>query len=314
MRALGRMLSIALFCALFLPTLARAEVIDRVVAVVNDSIVTLSELNAAAALAAQELGEDGRDEMETIEAKSKLLDGIIEQKLVKQAADRAGIDVSEIEIDNAVEEVKGTNGFTQEALVVALARSGLTYKEYRSQIKEQLREVKFVDRAFRSKVSLEREDIEEYYKQNVEKFIGPAAIRIRMIVLSGEDKAAQSERLGAVLRELRAGHDFSDLARQYSDGPNAADGGDLGFVPVGDLDPAVAEAASELSPSEVSRPIASESGISIFQLVENRASEPLPLEAVESRIRKTLYDRAVDENFENWLRDVRRVAHIEVRL
>ena len=108
---------------------ARSEVVDRVVAVINDSIITLSELNAASAMAAERLGPaDKKDVKKAEELRGKMLDGLIEQKLVKQAADKAGIDISEREIDLAVDDIKKQNGLTQESLLLALAQGGLTYK------------------------------------------------------------------------------------------------------------------------------------------------------------------------------------------
>ncbi|HXI10866.1 MAG TPA: SurA N-terminal domain-containing protein, partial [Thermodesulfobacteriota bacterium] len=108
-----------------------AEVVDRIVAVINDSVITLSELNAATAVALDKLDAgEKKDPAKMEELRAKVLDGLVEQKLVKQAADKAGIDISEREIDNAVEDIKKQNNLTQESLLLALAQSGLTVREY----------------------------------------------------------------------------------------------------------------------------------------------------------------------------------------
>ncbi|MEE8575597.1 MAG: SurA N-terminal domain-containing protein [Thermodesulfobacteriota bacterium] len=303
-----------LLLVLILPGKADAEVVDRIVAVVNDSIITLTELNAAAVLAEEEYKGLSKEELNSIEVKSQILDNIIEQKLVKQAADNAGIEVSEAELDKAIEEVKSSGNMTQEALFVALAKSGLTYKEYRAQLTEQIREVKYVDKAFRSKVLLEREDIDEYFHQNREKFVGPSKVRLRIIYLSSEDKELQNDRLMFVIRGIDDGEEFSTLAKAYSDGPNPDKGGDLGYVVVSELDPAIAKASEKLELNEISAPIPSDMGVTIIQLLDKKDKEMLELTEVEGYIRKTLYDRMVEETFNHWLKEIKRIAHIEVRL
>src|SRR3972149_12325140 len=114
------------YCLLL--TAAHAEIVDRVVAVVNDSAITLAELNAATA-GLIDIKDSNKDKKKNIiETKSKVLDQLIEKKLVEQAANKAGITVSEKEIDNASEDVKQENNLGHEELLSALAKSGLTYK------------------------------------------------------------------------------------------------------------------------------------------------------------------------------------------
>src|SRR3990170_1130879 len=127
------------YCLLL--TAAHAEIIDRIVAVVNDSAITLSELDAATAGLGGIKGDDKEKRKRIIETKSKVLDQIIEKKLVEQASNKAGITVSEKEIDNAIEDVKQENNLGHEELLSALAKSGLTYKNYREQLKELIRDV-----------------------------------------------------------------------------------------------------------------------------------------------------------------------------
>src|SRR3989338_3532195 len=124
--------------ASLLLTADHAEIIDRIVAVVNDSAITLSELDAATAGLGGIKGDDKEKRKRIIETKSKVLDQIIEKKLVEQASNKAGITVSEKEIDNAIEDVKQENNLRHEELLSALAKSGLTYKNYREQLKEQI--------------------------------------------------------------------------------------------------------------------------------------------------------------------------------
>ena len=306
-----------LLFSILLPIEARGEVVDRVVAVVNDSIITLSELKASFAVSGK--APDGEaivlgNDMFTSETASKLLDNLIEQKLIKQGADRAGIEVSEEEIDSAVEDVMKQNRVTMGGFIVALADSGLTLKEYRDQLKERIREIKFVNKHFRSKVFIEDEDMEEFYAQNIDDFNAPSALRLRIIFFSNNDMALRDRRLKLVQKELKKGTEFKKLATEYSEGPASSRGGDLGFLTADEMDRTLASAAAKLKPGEVSPPIHTRIGVTLIQLVERRSEVPLPFNRVKFSIRDTLFNKFLDENFNYWIKQSRETAHIEVRL
>jgi len=304
---------ICLSAALFLPGQINAEVVDRIVAVINDSVITMSELNAATAVAIDKLGIEGSSDPEKIkEVKGNILDSLIEQKLVKQAADKAGIDISEKEIDNAIEDIKRQNKLTQEQLLLALAESGLTQKEYREQLKEQIRQVKFINKEFRSKISIQMEDIEGYYRQNMKAFYSPARFRINLIFLPSDDSL--NERLKLVSEGFAAGTDFKVLASQYSEGPAASQGGDLGYLKSGELDGWLEEAARGLKPGERSPAIERPEGVYFVQLTEYQERALRPLKDVEAQIHEKLFKKIMDEKFSFWLSEVKRYAHIEIRL
>jgi peptidyl-prolyl cis-trans isomerase SurA len=310
---------ILLVLAAFLAPLAatqasRAEVVDRVVAVINDNIITLSELTAATVLKSEGLKGEQNNGRRLEAIRSATLEDLIAQKLIKQTADKAGIDVSDREVDNAVEEVRDQNNLSEDQLLVALAGSGLTYREYKEQLREQIRQVKFINMEFRSKISIQDEEVEDYYRQNIEEFYGPPTFKIRMILLSGADAELQSLRLKAVQEGIEAGEDFAALASQYSQDGSSASGGDLGYLGYGELDARLEEAIGLLTPGGVSPPVARPEGIYIMKLIERRPGEPRPLEEFSAPIRERLFDRVMDEMFSSWLKEIKASAHIEIRL
>lgn len=292
---------------------AGSEVVDRIVAVINDSVITLSELNAATAVAIEKLGiEGGADADKVKEVKGTILDSLVEQKLVKQAADKAGIDISEREIDNAIDDVKKQNRLTHEQLLLALAESGLTQKEYREQLKEQIRQVKFINKEFRSKIAIQPEDIEAYYSQHIGEFQGPALYRISMIFLP-DDKSLEG-RLKAVAEGFEKGEDFRQLASHYSEGPGASQGGDLGYLKSGELDNWLEEVAKKLKPNEVSPVIKRPEGAYFIQLTEYTPAGSKSLAEVKGQIHERLFKKVMDERFSFWLSEVKRTAHVEIRM
>jgi peptidyl-prolyl cis-trans isomerase SurA len=292
-----------------------AETVDRVVAIINDSIITLSELNAATAVAIDKLGVQGSEDKRKVEeVRSTILDSLIEQRLVKQAADKAGIEISEREIDNAVEDIKKQNNLTQEQLLVALAQSGLTQKEYREQLKEQIRQVKFINKEFRSKISIQADDIEDYYRQNIREFSGSAVYRMNMIFLPSNDRKAMNERLKLVTDGLSSGEDFRQLASHYSDGPSPSLGGDLGYMKTGEMESWIEEAVKSLQPGQATPAITRPEGVYFIQLTEFKAAETRPLAEVRGLIQDRLFKKIMDERFSFWLSEIKRYAHLEIRM
>lgn len=292
-----------------------AEVVDRIVAIINDSVITLSELNAATAVALDKLSiDEKKDTSKVAELKSRMLDSLIEQKLVKQASDKAGIDISEREIDNAVDDIKKQNNLTQESLLLALAQSGLTLREYREQLKEQIRQVKFINKEFRSKISIQPEDIEDYYKTNIDEFYGPASYRLNLIFVPSDDKDAERQKLKVIKEGLARGDDFRDLAGHYSEGASASLGGDMGYMKEGEMDKTIEAAAKKLKIGEVSPPIITPEGTYFIQLVEVKKPAPRPLDDVRGYINDKLFKKVMDDRFSFWLKEVKRYAHIEIRL
>ncbi|HZX36448.1 MAG TPA: peptidyl-prolyl cis-trans isomerase [Thermodesulfobacteriota bacterium] len=300
----------ALVAALMFTPWARAETVDRIVAVVNSEIITLSELNAATAIVMGGLkGKISADA--SAEDKSRILDRLIEKALMKQSAEKAGIEVSEKEIDNAVEDIKKENSMTQDSLLVALANNGLTYASYREQMREEIRQVKFMDRQFRSGINITDEDVTNYYKQNLKDFYGEPSLRIKVILIANDEH--KEERLNAVIEGIKNGIEFSTLAGEYSSSPSAKHGGDIGYVKKDELDPGLREIAEALAPGEISPSIETPNGTYFLQLVEKKEGESAPPDETKKKIKMLLFQKAATEKYEFWLVEMRKFSHIEVK-
>lgn len=294
---------------------AVAETVDKVVAIINDSIITLSELNAATAVAIDKLGVRGAEDKRKVEEiRGTILESLIEQRLVKQAADRAGIEVSEREIDNAVEDIRRQNRLTHEELLVALAQSGLTQKEYREQLREQIRQVKFINKEFRSKISVQPDDIEDYYRRNIKAFSSPASYRMNMIFIPSGNAKVMAERVALVEKGLSSGQDFRQLASHYSEGPSPGLGGDLGYLKSGEMEAWIEAAVGALAPGQATAAISRPEGVYFIQLTDLKPAEPRPLSEVRALIQDRLFKKMMDERFAFWLTEIKRYAHLEIRM
>ncbi|MBI5559688.1 MAG: SurA N-terminal domain-containing protein [Deltaproteobacteria bacterium] len=304
-----------IFLAAYAVPPAYPEIVDRVVAVVNDGIITLSELNAETAVFLGGLkGGEPPKAGNAVETRSKVLDNLVEKMLMKQSAERAGIEVSEREIDNAVEDIKKQNNITQQTLLTALAQSGLTYAQYRDQLKEDIRRVKFANQQFRSRVSVRDEDVEEYYRQNMEQFFTPPSYNLRVLLLPAAEGELQKTRLAALEEEIKRGRDFAELIKEYSEGPDIQNGGDIGYVKSGEVSAQLEEAAKTLKKGEISPPITAPEGIYMIQLLDGVEGKAAPLEKVRDAIKNTIYQKTVEERYKLWITEMKRISHIDIRL
>lgn len=284
------------------------ETIDRIVAVVNNNIITESTLNAL--ILAQTGGlKEGQEPIKAdIHTRSFTLDTLIEKQLMKQTADKEGIDVSELEVDKAIEDIQKRSGLTRDDLLLELAKNGLTYKQYRDQLKEDIRQSKFMNMKFRSGINITETDLSEFYTQNLTQFQKSPTFKISIILL--QDKRNTKK----IMSELDKGTDFSELAKNFSTGPGKDDGGDLGYFELNELGDSLRDTVKDMTIGEVRGPITSDDGIRIVKLTDTRDGAPIPLDDVAGTVRDMLHKAILKEKYNHWLNKIKETAHIEVRL
>lgn len=305
-----------------LPSLAHAEVVDRIVAVVNDEIITSFAVDKekAVILKEAERQQPPPDPQTLVHLDEKALDRLIDKKLVEQKVRELDIRVSEEEVRQAIEDVKRQNKLSQESLVSALANQGLSFDQYKVQIREQLERLRLVSQEVRSKIQVGEREMREYYEANPGRFGGEDNYRARNIYFKLDDKmpAEQIKKVMTtamtVLNEARAGKDFAELARQYSEEPSAkTSGGDLGTFRKGDILPEFEESLIKMKPGEVSDLIYVTGGLHIVKLEARFTGTPKPFEQVKGEIEDILYRKKSEDRFNQWVTDLRKDAAIEIR-
>jgi peptidyl-prolyl cis-trans isomerase SurA len=228
--------------------------------------------------------------------------------------------VSDEEVRAAIDDVKKQNNLTQEALVLALAGQGLSFELYKSQLKEQLERLRLMSQEVRGKVQVGESEIREYYDANRAKYGAVEQFRARHIFFKvsksgGAAELARTEALAnRVLKEVRAGGDFVELAKKYSTDPAAAkDGGDLGTFKKEDMLPEIGDTVAGMKTGEVSPVVASPAGLHIIKLLERSLSTGKPFDEVKSSIEDMLYKKKTDERFTLWVKDLHSSAVIDIR-
>lgn len=313
-----------LLVCLFLPAMhASAKILDQVVATVNEDLITQSELNEGVELYMHQLDKMQNRSLSDFERKSlerRMLEEIIDKKLMENYAREIGIGATEEEIDRAIQDVLVRADITQPQLQTALERDGIRYEEYRYQLRNQIVKAKLIHREIGSRIDIKDVEIEGYYLDHPEEFRTEEGVALRHILLplppKPNAKVVEDTRKRAleILNEMESGMPFEQAAATYSLDATAAQGGRLGFFRKGDMNPEMEKAVWSLEEGAVSQPVRSHMGIHLIKLDEKTSGEPRPLEKVREAIREKLYEEAAERQFEDWRKDLRKKAHIEVFL
>ncbi|MFO7832293.1 MAG: peptidyl-prolyl cis-trans isomerase [Desulfuromonadaceae bacterium] len=283
---------------------AAAETISRIAAVVNDEIITTRQL-------------DQRVEAQPREAavsREQVLQNMITDILIEQRAAEIGIGVSEEDIDRAVQDVEQQNDITTDQLEQALVAQGMTMREYREQLSNQILRFKLTGIEVKSKADVTSREIRSYYESHKEDFSRPAQIRLSRISIpfEQEDSEIYTE-AEKVRKDLESGRGVAEI---LDDWPNSMgmDGGDMGYFKPGELSPRFNEALKGLDSGEVTDILQNGDMLHILRVEETTTGGTAPLEEVQEEIAEKLRSEKMEEKLEEWREDLRENAYIEVRL
>ena len=291
---------------------ARAEVVDRIVALVNDEIITLRELNDAAqpyvekVMASQKTDEQKKKITDQI--RSEILSKLIDGSLTKQAAVTYGIVVDDTDVDMAIDNFKKAHNLDDEGLEKGLASEGLTLETYRARMKDQILQSRLLTRAVRSKIIVTDEDVKAYYEAHAEQFAGTRKYHLRNILTLTEDKIKE------VVAKLKQNEDFSALAKTYSVGSNASEGGDLGIFDIDSVSHEIKDAIAGLGKGEYTGIVKTGTAYQILYVDDIVTEGNLSLEAAGDKIREILYRTQGEKQFKDWIKKLKQNAHIKLML
>lgn len=319
---------IIVFTAILLLTVSRAHavLVDRVVAIVNDDVITLSEVEQEGRKLFQQIARQApASELEKNldKARQEVLSSLIDKALVEQRAKALAITVDDKEIEMAMETMAANNHLDVETLKSKLVAQGISVEDYRSRLKWQILQSKVINYEIRSKIVITEEKARQYY-QHQDLHDIPDGYHILQIGLQwGKDKKyptrdaamTQAQQLEQMLAEHQ---EFSELARTYSDLPSAADGGDLGFFAKIELASFMKEAILKMKPGDTSPIIeTSDNTLQILKLLSIKSGDKIerpPFESVKQEIIHKLQDEELDRQFARWLKDIRAQAYIKTIL
>ncbi|PXX98529.1 peptidylprolyl isomerase [Halomonas sp. LBP4] len=301
----------------FQPT--ERQVLDRIVAVVNEGAIMESELAERVAQTRSQLAGRGTELPPERVLREQVLDRMIIEEIQLQMARNAGLSVDDTELNRQVRAIAESNGMTLEQFADALEADGLTLASVRKEVRREMLLRQLQQRQVASRVNVSDREVERFLEQqgggSGQGVIEEHRARHILIDLTPERDDDQARRLAEQLRDrLEAGESFAALAQEYSgDRGSAMNGGELGWVRPGQTVPAFEEALEDLEIGEISAPVRSQFGYHLIQVGERRRQD-VSGEARRDQIRQALFQRKANEELEVWLQEIRSQAFVDNRL
>lgn len=320
-------LSIFLFCTIISASLswgiARAEVIDRIVATVNGEIILYSEVQDQ-----MKAMEKVAPDLKTLDAEKKaqverdILSQLVRQRLTEAEVKRLKITISSGEVDQAIAGMMQDGHYNQSQFEAALRQEGLTLEKLRDNVKKEMERNRLLERVLKMKTVITDAQVDAYVKApKTEEATGPLKFHLGTILLPVDQKtgnAKEAEKTGReILEKLKGGADFKDLAAKYSKGPTAAEGGDIGFLGPDELAPFISDAIKNLKGGEISGLVSGPGGyyiLKVFEIDRQKVNINQSNQDQREKVRKELFQKEVNRKFDEWVRNLESKAFIQITL
>lgn len=286
---------------LIFPLKLSALTIDRVLATINNEIVTLSDYKKYIKLSGYIENTEGVDK--------NILRQFVEEQIILKEADRKGVEVTDSEINLAIEDFKEDNDLTDETLRLTLKEENISFEEFKNNFKNKIKIAKLMQSEIESKIIITDKEIKDYYETNKTKFLDSSlSVYIKAIYLKVKENITVTELTDLKLRalklynQLKEGDSFDRLVIEYSDEPLKSNGGILGIFHRGTLLPPLDKKAFSMKKGEISEPIWVEDGVYIIQIVDIFPEVYKPVEDVKNEIYNTLLYQKKESYYNNWIK------------
>lgn len=259
------------------------------------------------------------DQLELLkQLRREAMDLVIEQTLVGQAAEQEGIEAEPAEVERQVEELRSAYD-SDSALRFKLEADGFTEESYRKHVARMIAAKIYLDRIRADAWDVSDGELERYYEENKDRLTMPERARVRHILLTWkplgtqDDRAALHAQMQPILERARAGEDFAELAREFSeDSATKKNGGDTGLFPRGTMVPAFEQLAFSLEPGEISDPLETVFGVHILRLEERIEPRLLPLDEIREMLREHVREEKMEAAVQARIDELRAAADIEI--
>lgn len=323
-------LPLLLFSFLMVPP-CQAELVDRVVAVVNNAVITMSEVDEEGKLYFRKVTETASSENLTemlAKARADVLGGLIDKYLIKQKARELRIAVSDSEVTTAIEKIMVKNNLSPEEFKARLKERGINEQTYKDNLKSQILQKKLISYAIHSKIVITDDMILDYYDTHYTKHLQEDEYYLlQMGFLWGQDQETRKSTPALYLDKQEArkraervhalalqGRDFRELAGKFSELPSAEDGGDIGTFNKKDMADYMRKTVISLSQGEISDIIETPAGFQFFKLLSGKDTSIVtsaPFESAKKEIQKKLYQEKLQGAFAAWITTIRQKAYIQ---
>jgi len=300
----------------------RADVIvDRIVAVVNNEVITYLELQQEIKPYEEKIksmGYDNEKELQTLyKVREDIIHRLIDEKLADQAIEKNNISISETEIDANIERLKASKMWSDEDLRKALESEGMTMQDLRHTMRSQALRNQLVGKEVSSKIVITTEEVQAYYDRHAEEYQGELLYHLRniIVIVPSEEQGGRSSarnKIEMVIQKLNDGETFESLAHAFSESSLSEKGGDLGNIRYEDFSPQIKTALEGLGAGDHTGILDTDRGYQIFFVEDIGMEGGKRFEEVSPEIEEKLYNAAVDKKYAEWLEELKRQAHIKI--
>ncbi|MBX3303667.1 MAG: peptidyl-prolyl cis-trans isomerase [Nitrospira sp.] len=297
-----------LLIAIWPPTSSAAYLQDRIVAIVNAELIMLSDVKHEFRAEQERLSREfrGNDLAQRLKTGEYMaLTKLIERKLQLQEAKAIRVEVSDLELQQAIEQMKRQD-----------TSFDPTNPNDVRDVRDQLILMRIVDQHIRGNIMVGDSELKRYYQEHREQFAFPEEYQLSQIIIKPDSSDGLADALTKARRamdDLKRGEKFEDVALQYSDGANSLHGGRLGFVRQGELWPVIEEAVARLVPGGISDILESPEGVHIIRLDDKKPKQFRPYEDVRQKVQEFVYQQKSADMYQSWLVDLKNKAYIEIK-
>jgi peptidyl-prolyl cis-trans isomerase SurA len=290
------LLLVAAMTAAFLPATAaeparsRVEAVDRIIAVVNNEVITQYELNARLQLAVRQMKAQNVPLPPADVLQKQMLERMITERVQLQFAKETGIRVDEVQLDRTIQRIAASNNMGIEQFRQAIEKDGVSFPKFREEIRNEIILARLREREADNRVTVSDAEVEHFFASPQGQEKGETEYNLSHILIQVPEQASPEQiqprkaRAEQALAELKKGASFAQIAASYSDAPDALQGGEVGWRQASRLPELFAEALDKLQPGTVSEVIRSPNGFHILKLNDKRGRDvPLVVEQTHAR-------------------------------
>lgn len=291
---------IGLLLALFLTSAApasaqrvRIELVDRIVAVVNNEVITQFEFSERLRIARRQLEAQGIKLPPREVLEKQLMERIINERVQLQFAAETGIRVDDTTLDRAIGRIAEGNNMSLERFRQALEKDGMSFPKFREEIRNEIILARVKEREADNRVNVSESEIAHFFANQAANQSGDTEFNVGHILIQVPEQAspeqiqARKARAEQALSELKKGADFAQVSASFSDAPNALQGGELGWRSASRLPQLFSDALNALQPGQVSGLLRSPNGFHLLKLIDKRGRD-VPMVITQTRARHIL--------------------------
>jgi peptidyl-prolyl cis-trans isomerase SurA len=320
--------ALASVAAALLPSSARAQakatVVEEIIVRVNNDVITQSDYQHADMQLKEEISHDCQNcpadklAAEYKDQQKDLLRGLIDQSLMVQRAKDMGISV-ESDLIKRLDDVRKQNNLNSiEDLEKAVEGSGLPWEDYKTQIRNGMLTQEVIRREVGSHINIPTEEVKTYYGAHSQEFTRPEQVVLTEIFLSTEGKSPEEmESVQKKTEDLRnrvvKGDDFNEIAKRYSEGSTAKDGGDLGTFQRGQLSPQLEGVVFKMEKGQITDVIQTKTGFEVLKVENHYQAGLQPLDKVENEVMNKLYMVKMQPSMRTYLGELREESYVMVK-